>query len=94
MVIAMKHDLVKAVLILKAHDQLNAAYVLEDAINEHEFDADHHEFRLQVVNVPNQLECAERDCCTTKCIRFASGTCEFHGKDKYKCYMIRKWIND
>lgn len=58
MIVATKQNLEKAVLLLKAHDELNAAYVLEDALNKFTFDSEHTEFRLEVVALPNLLECA------------------------------------
>lgn len=94
MIVATKQNLEKAVLLLKAHDELNAAYVLEDALNKFTFDSEHTEFRLEVVALPNLLECAIDECCTSFCARFREGSCPFGTEDKHKCYIIERWINE
>ena len=69
---------------------INVGYVLDKAIKEGDFDGEHDAYTLKVIKLPNLMDVAVSECCTTDCQRYAKGMCIF--KDKLNCPNIRDYI--
>lgn len=91
-----KNALDRAILLLRAHEQYDMAYALEEAIKEHEFDEMHRLFQFELVNVPTLIERAVSAECTTDCAKFRDGSCPFYSyaEKERKCYRIQFYIEN
>lgn len=89
-----KNALDRAILLLRAHEQYDIAYAIEEAINEHDFDESHRLFQFELVNVPTLIERAVSASCTTDCVKFCDGSCPFYSYSEMerKCYRIQFFI--